>query len=140
VYSSAYTWIHVHCLWAVLSVTYDVSQVLNELCPGGGTTTWVHPGVGRNLTSTLVNITALAQIHVSSTRKWFFVLDNGTYHNVPDMDTLNGLAVPAKRVVLLHMPDLELFPEGEPVPHCDPDWDAKRCTETYYYKALHSLD
>ena len=76
---------------------------------------------------------------MSGTRYWYMVVMNGTRHNIPDMDTLSGLAVPDKNIYRISSNDLELFTEGEPLVSCDPAWDANQCKDNVYYKTLHGL-
>jgi hypothetical protein len=118
-----------------------IHQILNELCPGGGKTTWLHPGAGRNITDAIRAMPQPRVIKVSQgrTSMWYMVLLNGTRHNVPDMDTLAGLEVPDSEHILLTGYDLEYIPEGEPLVPCDPAWTSELCKKSVYYKALHHL-
>lgn len=118
----------------------SMHQVLNELCPGGGKTTWSHPLPGQSVTEALraAPMVVLVKVALSATQNWYLVLANGTRHNVPNMDTLAGLAVPERDIVRLRASDLDSFPEGEPLVSCDPAYDPHKCTQTVYYKALHN--
>ena len=119
----------------------SMHQILNELCPSGGKTTWHYPLPGQTVGDTLktVPINALVKLAMSGTRYWYMVVMNGTRHNVPDMDTLSGLAIPDKNIYRISSNDLELFTEGEPLVSCDPAWDAHQCKDSVYYKTLHGL-
>jgi hypothetical protein len=116
-------------------------QVLNELCPGGGKTTWLYPEPGMNVTQMFAKTHPPTLMKVQMTRfnNWYMVLLNGTRHNVPDMDTLAGLEYPERNIHLVTMNDVNMFPEGEPLVPCDPAWTSQLCKASIYYKALHGM-
>lgn len=113
-------------------------QVLNELCPGGGKDAWQY---SRNMTQSMMqyNKTLVMSIAVSRFNIWYMVLHKGVRHNIPDMDTLDGLEIPNHLKYNINSEDLPLFPEGEPLVKCDKTWVPNTCKDSVYYKALHGL-
>lgn len=116
-------------------------QVLNELCPGGGKTTWEYPRPGMNITQSFARTHKPVILKVQLTRFsiWYLVLLQGVRHSIPDMDTLAGLEIPDREMVAVTKFDLDLFPEGPPLEPCDPAWTSQLCKKSIYYKALHGL-
>ena len=120
-------------------------QVLNELCPGGGKTTWLYPTgyipTSRNYTELMKTMkkTIVVSVDISKNAKWFLVLMNGVRHNIPDMDTLAGLEVPNQDIFSMSRTDLEMFLEGEPLEPCDPAWTSQLCKHSVYYKSIHNI-
>lgn len=117
-------------------------QVLNELCPGGGKTTWTINNNNRNGTTTLSEIlrdkTYVLRLATGHNNYWLMILWQGARHNVPNMDTYNGLEVPPDRIIDVGIEDLKLFPEGPPLEPCDPAYVPNVCVTSVYYKALHT--
>ena len=65
------------------------------------------------------------------------VLRNGVRHNVPNMDTLDGLEVVPEQWITITSGDLSIFPEGEPLAPCDKSVVPNTCKDSVYYKAFH---
>ena len=113
-------------------------QVLNELCPGGGKDTWQY---SRNVTQAMAhyNRTLVLKLTISHSSIWFMVLHKGMRHNIPNMDTYDGLEIPPSALYSIASEDLSLFPEGEPLVPCDKALVPNTCKDSVYYKALHGL-
>lgn len=84
--------------------------------------------------------TVLVMTKMTSNINWFMVLHKGKRHNVPDMDTLDGLDVSHEDILKLEMADIKYFPEGPPLTPCDKARVPNTCKDSVYYKALHSIN
>jgi hypothetical protein len=115
-----------------------ITQILNELCPGGGKDTWRYPADG-NMTTAFEKLPKayVIDVQTSSRSHWYMVLYKGVRHHIPDMDTYEGLDIPEGRTIQMTEDDLKYFPEGEPVPSCDKSYVPNVCPNSVYYKALH---
>jgi len=112
-------------------------QMLNELCPGGGTTTWTYPEDGLSSTA-YKNMDPLIMRLPQGRQNWFVILYQGKRHNIPNMDTLNGMEIPDKDIRLTTAAEMNSLPEGDPVPACDKD-TPPGCKDNMYYRLLHKL-
>jgi len=81
--------------------------------------------------------TIVLKVMSSSGRYWFMVLHRGVRHNIPDMDTYNGLEVNGDDVYFLNPNDVHNYKEGPPVEACDKDAVPNKCVESVFYRALH---
>ena len=113
-----------------------LTQVLNELCPGGGKTTWSYPVGDNNLVD---NSTLVLSIPMSVHVNRFEVLYQGTRHKIPDMDTFYGLNIHPDQFVVITNELAATLPEGEMVPACDVAKVPNVCMDSIYYKALHGI-
>ena len=85
------------------------------------------------------NRTVLVKVKLTSQTDWYVVLHEGKRHNVPNMDTLEGLEVPPEEMVQMSVESLKELPEGPPLKSCDKTWVPNTCKDSVYYKALHSV-
>lgn len=117
-----------------------LTQVLNELCPGGGKTTWTYPKDGNMSTIFNTYPTVILQVPLSGRSNWYMVLHNGQRHNIPNMDTFEGLDIPpgSDKMLLTSNAEIAQIPEGAPLVPCDKAWVPNTCVDSVYYKALHS--
>lgn len=113
-----------------------LTQVLNELCPGGGKTTWSYP-VGGNMSND-IRIQVLS-IPSSPHKVRFEILFQGKRHLIPDMDTFYGLNIRPDQLINLSNELALSLPMGEEVPACDIAKVPNVCKDSIYYKALHGI-
>ena len=85
------------------------------------------------------HITVLVKVKMDHNKLWYVVLHKGKRHNVPDMDTLEGLEVPAEDIAVMSVADMMFYPEGPALTPCDKTWVPNTCKDSVYYKALHSI-
>ena len=85
------------------------------------------------------HITVLVKVKMDHNKLWYVVLHKGRRHNVPDMDTLEGLEVPTEDIAVMTVPDVMHYPEGPALTPCDKTWVPNTCKESVYYKALHNI-
>lgn len=121
-----------------------LTQMLNELCPGGGKTTWLYPKDGNQsaIFDHYMPPATILQMQLAGGKNWYMVFYQGRRHNIPDMDTLDGLdvALDSDRVRLVSNDELNSMPEGPPLVPCDKSWKPNKCVESVFYKALHEHD
>ena len=82
--------------------------------------------------------TMLVNTKLSPSKYWYMVLHKGKRHSVPDMDTLDGLDIPADEILLMEMTDVKYYPEGPALTPCEKTWVPNTCKDSVYYKALHN--
>ena len=76
-------------------------QLLNELCPGGGTTTWTYPKDGKASTVYSEAEATILRLPQTIHNNWFMVMYKGKRHDIPDMDTLQGMEIPASDYLVI---------------------------------------
>ncbi len=85
------------------------------------------------------HITVLIKAKMTVNKDWFMVLHKGKRHNVPDMDTLDGLDVLPDDILSMDLADVKYFPEGPPLTPCDKTWVPNTCKDSVFYKGLHNI-
>ncbi len=105
----------------------EICQNFIHGCPGSPCMGYLHT-------------TALVKVRLGAKRLWYVVLHKGKRHNVPDMDTLDGLEISAENIHTLSIVEVEMYPEGPALTPCDKTWVPNVCKDSVYYKALHNIE
>lgn len=87
--------------------------------------------------SHLSHATTVIKTHSPANIVWYMVLYKGKRHNIPNMDTLNGLDVPSEYIATLAFEEVKKYAEGPPLVPCDKTQVPNACKESVFYKALH---
>ncbi len=108
----------------------DICQNFIRGCPGSPCKGPPEPGLAHRTVVVKSN---------TGRHPWWVVLHEGKRHNVPDMDTLEGLEVPAEDMLLMDAADVKMYPEGPPLTPCDIAWVTGECRESVYYRSIHNI-